>query len=560
MYVGVMCLLPWCETPTYQLQMTKEVHFQFRSRSDLDQVLRLFQDLGFHVDLVRPSQRQPAHRQQPRPSSVFNRLQTPSTIQPFSSGSNRASLGQQYQERAVVPLETRLFPAERDASSRARSVHEIDSRHPAPISQRVGAVRHPSHGLNTSRTFDKSHTVFSDLTDAASSFVPPRGQQNTPVFPSPHTTSHRPSQMQLPPQTQQLSDRDISPSTDVNSYFEAGQSTLLLNSNDGFRDMLPPRRKLPFPPGKQADTGVTEQNYELHGIAKPKRVLKGPNQKDEVPQQAASHANTLGINELPEQAENPHKKRLIVKRKNKNTADDLATKKQKPVPSTKPMSTSPIPLPTVPSAPFQRKSLSSQRPSMVGKPGPASLGQSLDMHSNDQLPERPDAASTTKATTPFKITTEAKSQDVDASDLPAACASSTSSEDEDDLDSVPSASKSMQNTATLGSIAAPTQSTSMMAVHDTQILQGSSSSSVKAEDLFVAKFKLVWRIRELQQASFRQLLDNAESEQHTNETNIFVELEQNIIDLCQVALDRYGPGVGDIPYGELLEAIMVPQY
>ncbi|GKT57727.1 hypothetical protein ColTof4_09712 [Colletotrichum tofieldiae] len=75
----------------------------------------------------------------------------------------------------------------------------------------------------------------------------------------------------------------------------------------------------------------------------------------------------------------------------------------------------------------------------------------------------------------------------------------------------------------------------------TQTLPDLSDTSAKDDDVFVAKFQLM-------------------SQQRIDETQVFKELEQNTIDLCQAAIDRHGLVMGDIPYEKLLGAIMQPRH
>ncbi|KAK1988050.1 hypothetical protein LZ30DRAFT_700078 [Colletotrichum cereale] len=543
----------------YYLQMTTDLVLQFKNRNDQDQVLRLFHDLAIRVESLRGSTRQPASRQPFRSSSVASSYQTSSANHPFASERSATSLRQHYYGRSSSSLKNHTIQDERIPSSRARSVLGNDHQPISSIGHRNGAPLHPSLSIETSHTYERARTALSERQGMGAHFRSSQNRQYAPVLQSTPNTHHRPPQTFSPPVVDL--GRDCSPAAESLLLDEIDQPRSRPSSGAALRDMLPPRRELPFLSGKQTEPIVPKRSQE-----QPRTVHQGyasmeASQGNEVLQQPTPH--TISMPRLSaEQAEEPLQKRvLVVKRKDYDPISNPVTKKQQSNSSTKPASASPIPLPTIPSAAFKRKAIVRQA---NASSTPSDQAPNHAAHKvNEQLgSEGLVAASSSSATYPMETFLAKGFKDVDVTEALAADTNSTSSREaskaEFDLASNFAVTKPERTSMIIdGSNVLPEPTCNKMD-QGTQTLTVSSGTSAKDENIFVAKIQLMWDIRNLQQACFQRLLADTGKPHHVEDAKVLEELEQNTIDLCQGAIDRHGLAMCDMPYEKLVNAIIRP--
>ncbi|OHW98610.1 hypothetical protein CSPAE12_02705 [Colletotrichum incanum] len=323
--------------------------------------------------------------------------------------------------------------------------------------------------------------------------------------------------------------------------------------------MLPPRRELPFSLGKQAEPTAPKRPREQPELSGLGWSSTKASREEEVFQQPTPQTISKPVLSA-EQAKKSQQTRLLVfERKDNNIIDNPVTKKKKPDSSPKPISTSPIPLPIIPSAPFKRKVIV-RRPDVPSNPY-YPLPNRTVQNVGDKIRSRGLVATpSSNATSSVEAASARELGVAGATELLATDTSSTSSEEEVDLDSTPAMPKPAKTSVIADGNNVLPKPTSTKMDQGTQTLNDLSDPSAKDDDLFVAKFQLMWDIRSLQQACFQRLLTDSRTQQHIDETKVFKELEQNTVDICQAAIDRYGLAMGDIPYEKLLNAIMQPRY
>ncbi|OBR09334.1 hypothetical protein CH63R_08099 [Colletotrichum higginsianum IMI 349063] len=539
------------ETGTVNIKLraddiTKEVALQFKNSNDQDQVLRLFQGLGLRLESYRGPPRQQVSHQPSWSSSMASNSQSMSENQSFEFSRSATSLRHYNSDRLSLVL-----PDERDASLRPRSVLANGQRPATSLGQHNRANRQSSFSLGASLPSEKARTASTDRRGMKTHYMPSPHRQCTPALLSTSATHPRPPQSYSPPLIQHR-EMYLSPSVESLSIDEVAKSISRPASNAEFRDMLPPRRELPFILGKQTESTTPKRSGEQSEDLNPKRSSTRVSQGTDFNQQPTPQTiSKTGLS--VEQAEKPPQRRLLViKRKDNDAVENSVVKKRKSDLPSKPVSTSPILLPIVPSAPFKRKPIVRQsgKSSNPGYPSFNSAAQKSDNVGSGCL----GSALTFDTIESGEMTPVKELQSMDATHLRAADKSSNLSGIHVNLDPT-SATLAIQNrnSASLELISTNTD-------RSTQTLSDLSDTSAKDDDLFVAKLKLMWDIRSLQEACFQRLLADARTQQPTNEIEVFEELEQNIIDICQVAIDRHGPAMADIPCGKLVTAIMELEY
>ncbi|KAK1590019.1 uncharacterized protein LY79DRAFT_227309 [Colletotrichum navitas] len=539
--------------------MTRDLVLQFKNRNDQDQVLRLFHDLAIRVESLRGFTRQAASQQPFRSSSVTGSYPSSSTNHPFTSGRSTAPLYQHYSGRSGSSLNNHIVPDERIPSSRARNVYGNDH-------QPMSSIRHrnetslSSLPMESSHTYERAHTASTDHQGMGTHFTYSQNRHYAPVLQSTPTTHHRRLQSFSPPVV------------DLGRAFSPVAESLLLDMIDqprsrpssgaAFRDMLPPRRELPFLSGKQAEPTVQKRSQEQSEVLDQGSGSMESSQGKEASQQPTPQ--TISRPRLSgEQAEKPVQKRVLtVKRKNCDLISKPVTKKQKSDSSKKPVSTSPIQLPTIPSVPFRRKAIVRQ----TDAPTITTINQNPShavQKVNEQLGSKGlVTASSSNTTYPTETFLAKGFEDEDATEAPAEDSSLTlpkeAPEAEGELDSTFVVARPEKiSMITDGSNVLPKLTFEKMD-QGTQTLPVPSGTSAKDEDIFVAKFQLMWDIRNLQQACFQRLLTATGTSQRMEDTKALEELEQNIIYLCQTAIDRHGLAMCDMPYEKLVNAITRP--
>ncbi|KAK2014260.1 hypothetical protein LZ32DRAFT_203107 [Colletotrichum eremochloae] len=539
--------------------MTRDLVLQFKNRNDQDQVLRLFHNLAIRVESLRGLTRQAASQQPFRSSSVVSNYPPSSANHPFTSGRSTAPLLQHYSGPLSSSMNSYTVPDERIPSSRARNAHRNDHQSMSSISYRNGTPLNSSLTMEPFSKYERARTAFSDRQGMGTYFRSSQNRQYAPVLESTPNTHHRPHQTFSPPVVDL--GRDFSSVAENLLLGEIDQPRSRPNSGAALQDMLPPRRELPFLSGKQAGPTVHKRSQE------PSKLLDQTDRSMEVSQGKEAlqqpTPQTISKSRLSaEQTEKPLQKRVLVaKRKDCELIINSAIKKQKSNSNKKPVSTSPIPLSTVPSAAFERKAIVRQ----TGAPiTPSNQPPNHAVQKINEQSEGLFTSSSSNATYPTETFLVKGFNKADATVAPAADSTSTSleeaTESEVGLESTFAVNRQKKiSIITDGSNVLPKLAFQKMD-QGTQTLPVSSSTSAKDEDIFVAKFKLMWDIRNLQQGCFQRLVADTGTPNHMEDTKALEELEKNTIDLCQVAIDRHGLAICDMPYEKLVDAIIRPRY
>ncbi|WDK09016.1 hypothetical protein CGRA01v4_00294 [Colletotrichum graminicola] len=536
--------------------MTRDLVLQFKNRNDQDQVLRLFHDLAIRVESLRGFTRQAASQQPFRSSSVTDNYPSSSTNHSFTSGRSTAPLYQHYSRQSGSSLNNHIVPDERIPSSRARNVHGNDH-------QPMSSIRHRDENylsMESSHTYERARTAFTDRQGMGTHFRSSQNRHYAPVLQSTPITYHRRLQSFSPPVVDQ--GRACSPVAESLLLDMIDQPRSRPSPGAAFRDMLPPRRELPFLSGKQAEQTVQKRSEEQSEVLDQGIGSMEASQGKEVSQQPTPQTISRPRSSA-EQTEKPLQKRvLVVKRKNCDLISKPVTKKQRSDSSKKPVSTSPIPLPTIPSASFKRKAIVRQ----TDAPTITTIDQTpIDavQKVNEQLEsEGLVTASSFNTTHPTETFLAKGFEGTDVTEAPTADASLTLSEEapetEVEVDSAFSVARPEKiSMITDGSNVLPKLTFEKMD-QGTQTLPVSSGTSAKDEEIFVAKFQLMWGIRNLQQTCFQRLLADTGTSHRMEDTKVLEELEQNIVHLCQTAIDRHGIAMCDMPYEKLVNAITRP--
>ncbi|KAK2003464.1 hypothetical protein LX36DRAFT_104831 [Colletotrichum falcatum] len=537
--------------------MTRDLVLQFKNRSDQDQVLRLFHDLVIPVESLRAFTHQAASRQF-RSSSVTSNYPSSSANHPFASGRSTTPLNQHYYGRSGSSMSNHTVPDERISSSRARIVRGNDRQPMISLSHRNGTSLRSSLPMETSYTYERARTAFSDRQGMETHSRSSRNGQYAPVLQSTLNTHHRPLQTFPPPVLNR--GRDSSPIAESILFDETDQPRSRPSSGAALRDMLPPRRELPFLSGKQAEGTAQKRTQEQCKLSDQGYGSVEASQGKEAMQQPTPQ--TISKPRLSaEQTEKPLQKRvLVVKRKDCDLISNPVTKKQKSGSSEKkPVSTSPIPLPAIPFAAFRRKAIVRQTDTPI-TPFDQPFNHAFQKV-NEQLGNKDlVTTSSSNATCPRETSLVKGFKNVDIADASAADSSSTSSEEAPEsqvnLESASAATRP-ENTSIITDDSNGLHKLTFKKVdQSTQTSPVSSGTSEKDEDIFVAKFQLMWDIRNLQHACFQRLLADTQTPHHIEDTKVFEELEQNTIHLCQAAIDRYGLAICDMPYEKLVNAMI----
>ncbi|KAK2049898.1 hypothetical protein LZ31DRAFT_549083 [Colletotrichum somersetense] len=535
--------------------MTRDLVLQFKNRGDQDQVLRLFHDLAIRVESLRGFTRQSASRQPFRSSSVTGNYPSSSTSHPFTPGRSTTPLHQHYSVRPGSSLSNHTVPDERISSSRARNVHGNEHQPMSSTSHRNETSLHSYLSMEPSHRYERSRTAFTDRQGMGTHF---RSSQYAPVLHSTPSTHHRRPQTFSPPVVDLES--AFSP-VDESLLLEIDQPRSRLSSGAALRDMLPPRRELPFLSGKQPEPTVQKRSQEQSKFLDQRSGSMEASQGKEALQQPTPQ--TISKPQLSaEQTEKPQQKRvLVIKRKDCELISNPVTKKQKSDSSKKAVSTSPIPLPTILSAAFRRKAIVRQTdaPTAPSNQPPNHAAQKVNEQTGS---EGLVTASSYNTAYPAETVLAEGSKNAHVTEASAADSSSTSLEEapesEVNLESISYVTMPQKTPViTDGGIVLPKLTFKKMD-QGTQTLPVSSGTSAKDEDVFVAKFQLMWDIRKLQQACFQRLLTDIGTPHRMEDTKALEELEKNTIDLCQAAIDRYGIAMCDMPYEKLVNAIIRP--
>ncbi|OHE98053.1 hypothetical protein CORC01_06722 [Colletotrichum orchidophilum] len=536
----------------------QQIRLRFKSQSDLDQILGLLQTLGFQAKPMQASRRQPTPLQYLRSSSVAGDYHAPATTQPYSSGYNARLTQHKYQRRLGSPMKSQFFPEGSHPIPRANSVAAQTHRPSTSGSQREVSIHRSSDGFSTPHTLNRARTAFTEMPSEYASHTTPTNTEYLPTVPTPSTTSRRRPSVRSPPLLQHYSNWNIGPSADEAAFAEYDKQTTRPSSSTQFQDMLPPRRHLPFPVGARVEKELPEGNTTQSGISELNQESQGASKEEEALRPPTPDTETAGRPEAAERDKAAPKTRInFIKRNNADSIDNSTSKKQKYLPQTKRISTSPILPPNIPSAHFQRRTIS-RAPGLVIEQEERRLGEVMEKSGINDGKTGVTASASVSMTKPAEIDILRRARGAIEMCSSDADMRSKMSVEEGDSDPPSRAAVPVQHTErTDTGITMPRPSLTRID-NGTQTEPVPCSSSEKEEALFVAKFKLMWEIRDLHQTSFHGLLDTAEPNHRIDEKKTLEELEQNVIDLCQVAIDRYGPEVGDLPYEKLLKAIMVP--
>ncbi|KAK1634338.1 hypothetical protein BDP81DRAFT_57617 [Colletotrichum phormii] len=508
---------------------------------------------------MQSSRRQPTPLQQFRSSSVAGDFHTSTTTQPYSSRHNASLMRQDSQHRLISPLGTQIVPEGSHSIPRASSVAAQTYRPLTSVSQRAGSVHQSSHGFATSHTFNRSRTAFTEIPNEYVSHTASPNTEFMSAAPTPSTVSRQRPSMRSPPALQDVRNWNLSPSADEVAFTKYDEQTTRPSSRAHIQDMLPPRRQLPFSVGSGTEKKITkgtthpgtpELNQDSRGVSKEGPLLR-PRTSDNEPTEGPGSA---------ERGKGAQMTRTnFDKRKDADVIDNTSYKKQKCSSQTTLINKSPIPLPTISSAHFQRRALSRTSSLVIGqeqRPSPESIEIGGINHGiKDAVAS---ASLNTMESAEIDIVRRAQGT-INRGSFSADSRPTMSVEGCDQVPSTRVMIPVQRAEAVKESVDMPRQGLTNMG-HGTQTEPVPSGSSGKEEELFIARFKLVWDIRNLHQTSFHRLLDPFKPKHRIDEKRVLEELEQSAIDLCQVAIDRYGPEVGDIPYEKLLKAIMVPGY
>ncbi|KAK1725968.1 uncharacterized protein BDZ83DRAFT_274475 [Colletotrichum acutatum] len=436
----------------------QQIRLRFKSQSDTDQVLGLFQSLGFQARPMQSSRRQPTPLQQFRSSSVAGDFQTSAAIQPYSSRHNASFMRQEYYQGRLGSPPGTQFPSEGHHSiPRASSVAAQTYRPLTSVSQRAGSVHQSINEFGTPHTFNRSRTAFKEMPNEYASQTASSNTEYRSAVPTPSTNSHRRPLVRSPPALQDFRNWNLSPSADEVAFAKYDERT----------------------------------------------------------SRCSSQAKLI--------------------------------------------STSPIPLPAISSAHFQRRALSRAPSLAIGHVQRPSSEAIESGGINQGLRDAVDSAS---ANTMQSAEIEAVRHAQGTIDRGSSSVDAPPTISVEGVDQAPPIRAVIPVQYTEGTDAGLDFLRPVLTnmAHGTQTEPTPSGSSEKEEELFIARFKLMWDIRNLHQTSFNRLLDTSKPNHRIYEKEALEELEQDAIDLCQVAIDRYGPEVGEVPYEKLLKAIMVPGY
>ncbi|KAK1495410.1 uncharacterized protein CCOS01_10701 [Colletotrichum costaricense] len=543
----------------------QQIRLRFKSQSDKDQVLGLFQSLGFQARPMQSSRRQPTPLQQFRSSSVAGDFQTSAATQPYSSRHNASAMRQEYQGRLGSPPGAQFSSEGSHSIPRASSVAVQTYRPSTSVSQRAGSVHQSSNGFEKPYTFSRSRTAFTEMpNEYASQTAPPNTEYRFAVS-TPSTIFQRRPSVRPPPASQDFHHWNLSPSTDEVTFAKYDERTTRPRSSTQIQDMLPPRRQLPFSVGSRADKeapemSITQMGTTHSGTPEPNQDSQGVIKEGKILRPHTSEIEPAKVQGSAERGNGAQTTRInFVKRKEAGMIDNPSYKKQKCSSQTTLISTSPIPLPAISSAHFQRRALS-RAPGLATRHEQQPSSEAIENGGiNQEVKDAVDSASVNKA----------QSAETDV----VRHAQGTIGRGSSSVDAPPTMSVVGVDQAPPIRAMVPVQYTDRVDAsldsprpvltnmdHSTQTEPTPSGSSEKTEELFIARFKLMWDIRNLHQTSFHRLLDTSKPNDRIDENRILEDLEQGAIDLCQVAIDRYGPEVGDIPYEKLLKAIMGPRY
>ncbi|KAL0782362.1 hypothetical protein CaCOL14_000268 [Colletotrichum acutatum] len=544
----------------------QQIRLRFKSQSDTDQVLGLFQSLGFQARPMQSSRRQPTPLQQFRSSSVAGDFQTSAAIQPYSSRHNASFMRQEYYQGRLGSPPGTQFPSEGHHSiPRASSVAAQTYRPLTSVSQRAGSVHQSINEFGTPHTFNRSRTAFKEMPNEYASQTASSNTEYRSAVPTPSTNSHRRPLVRSPPALQDFRNWNLSPSADEVAFAKYDERTSRVSSSTQIQDMLPPRRQLPFSVGSRAEKEGTERSTTLLGTTHPgttehNQDSQGVGKEGQALRPRASKNEPTEVQESAERGNGAQTTRInFVKRKEAGVIDISAHKKQKCSSQAKLISTSPIPLPAISSAHFQRRALSRAPSLAIGHVQRPSSEAIESGGINQGLRDAVDSAS---ANTMQSAEIEAVRHAQGTIDRGSSSVDAPPTISVEGVDQAPPIRAVIPVQYTEGTDAGLDFLRPVLTnmAHGTQTEPTPSGSSEKEEELFIARFKLMWDIRNLHQTSFNRLLDTSKPNHRIYEKEALEELEQDAIDLCQVAIDRYGPEVGEVPYEKLLKAIMVPGY
>lgn len=514
---------------------------------------------------MQSSRRQPTPLQQFRSSSVAGDFQTSATTQPYSSRHKASLMRQDYRGRLGSPAGIQFLSEENHSISRASSVAAQTYRPLTSVSQRAGSIHQSSNGFGTSHTFNRSGTAFTEIpNEYVSQTASPNTEYRSGV-PTPSTSSHRRPSVRSPPALQDFRNWNFSPSADEVAFAKYDEQTTRPRSSTQIQDMLPPRRQLPFSVGSRAENKVHERSTTQLGTTQPETLehnqeSQGVRKEGQILRLRTSENEPIEVQGSAERGNGAQTTRInFVKRKEADVTDNLSYKKQKCSSQTTLISTSPIPRPAISSAHFQRRALSRDLSLATGHEQQPSSGAIENGGINQGVKNAADSASV-NTTHSAEIDVVRHAQGTIGRGSSSMDAPPTMSVERVDQAPPIRALIPVQYTDRIDASLDSTRPVLTSMDHSTQTEPTPSGSSEKEEELFIARFKLMWDIRNLHQTSFHRLLDTSKPNHRINEKEALEELEQGAIDLCQVAIDRYGPEVGDIPYEKLLKTIMVPGY
>ncbi|KAK1689107.1 hypothetical protein BDP55DRAFT_654243 [Colletotrichum godetiae] len=507
---------------------------------------------------MQSSRRQPTPLQRFRSSSVAGEIHTSTTTQPYSSRHNASLMRQDSQHRLISPLETQFLPEGSHSIPRASSVAPQTYRPLTSVSQRAGSVHQSSHGFATPHTFNRSRTTFTDIPHEYVSHIASPNTEFMSAVPTPSTISRQRTSMRSPPALKAVRNWNLSPSADEVAFAKYDEQTTRPSSSAQIQDMLPPRRQLPFPVGSGTEKkspgtthpGTPELNQDSQGVSKEGQILRPRTTCNEPTEGPGSAERGKGAQTT---------RNNFVKRKEAGVIDNTSYKKQKCSSQTTLISTSPVPLPNISSAHFQRRAIS-RAPSLAIGQEQRPLPESIESGGINHGIKEAVAYASVNTMESAEIEIVGRAQGTNSRGSFSVGARPTMSVEGGNQ--VPPTRVMIPAQRAEGidaSVDMPRQVLTNMD-HSTQTEPVPSGSSENEEALFIARFKLMWDIRNLHQTSFHRLLDTSKPNHRISEKRVLEELEQSAIDLCQVAIDRYGPEVGNIPYEKLLKAIMVPGY
>ncbi|KAK1463397.1 hypothetical protein CMEL01_13466 [Colletotrichum melonis] len=543
----------------------QQIRLRFKSQSDKDQVLGLFQSLGFQARPMQSSRRQPTPLQQFRSSSVAGDFQTSAATQPYSSRHNASAIRQEYQGRLGSPPGTQ-FPSEGSHSiPRASSVAVQTYRPLTSVSQRAGPVHQSSNGFEKPYTFSRSRTAFTEMPNEYASQTAPSNTEYRFAASTPSTISQRRPSVRPPPASQDFRHWNLSPSTDEVTFAKYDERTTRPSSSTQIQDMLPPRRQLPFSVGSRAEKEVPEMSITQMGTThpgtpEPNQHSQGVIKQGKIFRPHPSEIEPAKVQGSAERGNGAQTTRInFVKRKEAGMIDNPSYKKQKCSSQTTLISTSPIPLPAISSAHFQCRALS-RAPGLATRHEQQPSSEAIENDGiNQEVKDAVDFASVNKAQSAETDVVRHAQGTIGRGSSSVDAPPTMSVEGVDQAPPIRAMVPVQYTDGVDASLDSPRPVLTNMD-HGTQTEHIPSGSSEKTEELFIARFKLMWDIRNLHQTSFHRLLDTSKPNHRIDENRILEDLEQGAIDLCQVAIDRYGPEVGDIPYEKLLKAIMGPRY